>query len=81
MALEFGPRRGRYFALPDATRGQAPALPPQELEQFEALDLIYRSLCAVLYNYVPMSGHPGGSISSGHASTCAVTSIATCPMR
>ncbi len=29
------------------------------------LDLIYRSLCAVLYNYVPTSGHPGGSISSG----------------
>ncbi len=28
-------------------------------------DLVYRSLCAVLYNYVPMSGHPGGSISSG----------------
>jgi transketolase len=65
MAWEFGPRRGRYVSLPDATRGQAPALPPQELEQFEALDLIYRSLCAVLYNYVPLSGHPGGSISSG----------------
>jgi len=26
---------------------------------------MYRSLCAMLYNYVPMSGHPGGSISSG----------------
>ncbi|MGD8414861.1 MAG: hypothetical protein PVF33_11545, partial [Candidatus Latescibacterota bacterium] len=26
---------------------------------------IYRSLCALMYNYVPMSGHPGGSISSG----------------
>ena len=22
-------------------------------------------MCALLYNYVPMSGHPGGSISSG----------------
>jgi len=65
MAFGFGPRRGRYVELPDATRGQAPALPPRELEQFEAFDLIYRSLCAVLYNYVPMSGHPGGSISSG----------------
>jgi transketolase len=27
--------------------------------------MIYRSLCAIMYNYVPMSGHPGGSISSG----------------
>ena len=32
---------------------------------FETFDLIYRSLCALLYNFVPMSGHPGGSISSG----------------
>ena len=32
---------------------------------FEAFDLVYRSLCALLYNYVPISGHPGGSISSG----------------
>jgi transketolase len=65
MTLQFGPRRGRYVEVADATRGQAPALPPQELEHFEAFDLIYRSLCAVLYNYVPLSGHPGGSISSG----------------
>jgi transketolase len=65
MAFQFGPRRGRYVEVTDATRGQAPALPPQELEHFEAFDLIYRTLCAVLYNYVPLSGHPGGSISSG----------------
>ena len=65
MALQFGPRRGRYVEVPDATRGQAVALLPQELEHFEAFDLIYRSLCALLYNYVPLSGHPGGSISSG----------------
>ncbi|MCX7648727.1 MAG: hypothetical protein N2Z60_08955, partial [Elusimicrobiales bacterium] len=25
----------------------------------------YRTLCAVLYNFAPTSGHPGGSISSG----------------
>src|SRR5512146_1592377 len=29
------------------------------------LDQLYRSVCSMLYNYVPMSGHPGGSISSG----------------
>jgi transketolase len=65
MAFQFGPRRGRYVEVTDTMRGQAPALPPQELEHFEAFDLIYRSLCAVMFNYVPLSGHPGGSISSG----------------
>ena len=44
--------------------GQAP-LDDDELAAFETLDLLYRSLCALLYNYVPTSGHPGGSISSG----------------
>ncbi|HXV18265.1 MAG TPA: hypothetical protein VD758_15870 [Gemmatimonadaceae bacterium] len=40
-------------------------LSSQEVEAFEAVDMIYRSLCAMMYNYVPASGHPGGSISSG----------------
>jgi transketolase len=65
MELRFGPRRGRYLDVSEETRGHAPGLSAQELEHFEAFDLVYRSLCAVLYNYVPMSGHPGGSISSG----------------
>ena len=29
------------------------------------IDVAYRTLCSILYNYVPLSGHPGGSISSG----------------
>jgi transketolase len=33
--------------------------------QFEHFDSVYRGLCALLFNYVPTSGHPGGSISSG----------------
>ena len=36
-----------------------------EVTSFETFDLVYRSLCAMLFNYVPTSGHPGGSISSG----------------
>lgn len=40
-------------------------LSAQEMEAFDAVDMIYRSLCAMMYNYVPTSGHPGGSISSG----------------
>ena len=40
-------------------------LSARDIEAFERLDAAYRTLCAMLYNYAPMSGHPGGSISSG----------------
>lgn len=63
--LEFGPRRGIYLDIAEEMKG-TPPLSKAEHEAFESFDLIYRSLCAILYNYVPMSGHPGGSISSGH---------------
>ena len=36
-----------------------------EAAALERLDVVYRALVALLYNYVPSSGHPGGSISSG----------------
>jgi len=65
MRLEFGPRRGTYIDLSERTGDQGP-LSAEELAHFDTFDLIYRSLCALLYNYVPMSGHPGGSVSSGH---------------
>lgn len=65
MGIHLGNRRGRYFEAADAARETVSPLSPRELEQLEAFDLVYRSLCAVLYNYVPTSGHPGGSISSG----------------
>ena len=45
-------------------QGDGP-LAKEELAAFETFDMLYRSLCALLYNYVPTSGHPGGSISSG----------------
>ena len=35
------------------------------MSHLDTFDLLYRSLCALLFNYVPMSGHPGGSVSSG----------------
>ena len=38
-----------------------------EAAVLERLDVVYRALVALLYNYVPTSGHPGGSISSGRA--------------
>ena len=62
--LSLGPRRGVYVDARDLV-AEAPPLSPGELARLDAFDLVYRSLCALLYNYVPMSGHPGGSISSG----------------
>jgi transketolase len=57
-------RAVRVTAAEIAAAGEA-ALAPTELAAFETFDMLYRSLCALLYNYVPTSGHPGGSISSG----------------
>jgi len=65
MPPGFGPRRGTYRDIADELKSGLPPLSAAEVQAFESFDLIYRSLCAMLYNYVPMSGHPGGSISSG----------------
>ncbi len=40
------------------------ALPAKDSDSLEFYDLIYRTLCAVMFNHAS-SGHPGGSISSG----------------
>jgi len=63
QCLSFGPRRGVYREIDPSSPGSSLSAP--EHEAFESLDLHYRALCATLYNYVPTSGHPGGSISSG----------------
>ena len=39
-------------------------LPAQDGDSLEFYDLIYRTLCAIMFNHAS-SGHPGGSISSG----------------
>jgi len=59
------PRRGRFCSIKAETQSVASAVASDELKQWERIDLVYRALCAILYNYVPTSGHPGGSISSG----------------
>ena len=58
-------RRGKTVGIEAAISPTPPPLANDERRRFEDLDLLYRSLCAILYNYVPLSGHPGGSISSG----------------
>jgi transketolase len=65
MSVEFGTRRGVAVDISQEVASGARPLNPEAEALRETFDLIYRSLCALLYNYVPMSGHPGGSISSG----------------
>lgn len=63
--MKFGPRRGIYIDIRKEMRGEEKPLSKADLRSFEEFDLIYRSLCTMMFNYVPTSGHPGGSISSG----------------
>lgn len=63
MPVTFAPRRATYLDITSA--GTAAPLSADEAADFETFDMLYRSLSALLYNYVPTSGHPGGSISSG----------------
>ena len=65
MRCGFGPRRAVCVDAAELTKSGEGPLSTTELAAFETLDLLYRSLCALLFNYVPTSGHPGGSISSG----------------
>jgi transketolase len=63
--LAFGPRRGIHIDIRERLARDGAALDAATLEVFESLDQVYRALVAAMYNYVPLSGHPGGSISSG----------------
>jgi transketolase len=65
MPFALGSRRAIYADISEELQDRDGPLSPQDLSIFEQFDLTYRTLCAVLYNYVPTSGHPGGSISSG----------------
>ena len=65
MECAFGPRRAACVDVGRSTESGEDPLSAAELAAFESLDVVYRALCALLFNYVPTSGHPGGSISSG----------------
>lgn len=62
--LGFASRRGSYYDINEILKSGSP-LSDADAANFEKLDTIYRTMCAVLFNFVPTSGHPGGSISSG----------------
>jgi transketolase len=65
MGFELKSRRAVYVDIMEEIKKGDPPVSSDQVQHLEAFDLIYRSLCALLYNYAPLSGHPGGSISSG----------------
>ena len=70
MDFKFGPRRATYVDISEELKNAEAPFSSDDLAVFEQFDLMYRTLCAILYNYVPMSGHPGGSVSSGRFVEC-----------
>ncbi len=70
MDLKLGSRRATYVDISEELKGGEAPFSSDDISVFEQLDLTYRTLCAILYNYVPMSGHPGGSVSSGRFVEC-----------
>jgi len=58
-------RRANYYDVSDIIMNAQYKVQDDEIKALEDIDLIYRTLVAVLYNFAPLSGHPGGSISSG----------------
>lgn len=64
-AFSLGPRRGVCYDISELLQDLPLPIDADELQTLEKIDLVYRTLCGILYNFVPTSGHPGGSISSG----------------
>ncbi len=64
-ALAFGARRGTYLNAQELLARDGSPLDAATVENLETFDRIYRTVVTLMFNYVPLSGHPGGSISSG----------------
>lgn len=64
-SLELKQRRGVYLEIDQVMSSFKDDKGHSVIPHLEKLDLIYRTLCGILYNFVPTSGHPGGSISCG----------------
>jgi transketolase len=72
MSLTLQGRRAVQVDVRDELSGVGGPLAVETLAAFEDLDRVYRSVCALLFNYVPSSGHPGGSISAGRIAAALV---------
>lgn len=68
--LEFGERRGIYLEIDDVYAHTQP-VQDDALAALNKFDLWYRTLCSILFNFAS-SGHPGGSVSSGHMVASAI---------
>ncbi len=64
-SFELSHKRSLYADVTDYLQKEKYKLSETDKQQLEKLDVAYRALVAILYNFVPTSGHPGGSISSG----------------
>lgn len=60
-----GPRRAGYYDVTDIIMASQFKAEEDDIQALEDIDVLYRALASVLYNFAPVSGHPGGSISSG----------------
>lgn len=58
-------KRANYYNISKIISDNKYKMSRKDCDFYESLDVIYRTLCSILYNFVPLSGHPGGSISSG----------------
>ena len=57
-------KQGRYYKAEDLLQEEDLKLSQTEQSVLDRLDILYRALCTILYNFA-QTGHPGGSISSG----------------
>lgn len=67
-------RRAGYYDVSDIIMSSQYKAPDEDIRALEDIDLLYRTLVSALYNFVPASGHPGGSISSGRIAQALVFS-------
>jgi len=65
MAFMLEQRRASYVDIDQQLKTSKLSIPDGDIKSFELFDLVYRSLCALLFNYVPTSGHPGGRYPPG----------------
>ncbi len=68
--LEFGSRRGKYFDI-SSYPDKPGKVGSNSINALVKYDLWYRTLCSILFNFAS-SGHPGGSVSSGHFVAAAI---------
>jgi transketolase len=63
-AVEFGPRSGYAVTAEECLARYGAEITEPLLQGLEKINVVFRALVSIMYNCVPLSGHPGGSISS-----------------